>query len=59
VRVRFHGAAGEARSSLHEVEAAGGRALLDCGMIQGSVEAERRNADPFPFEVLSREAASA
>jgi len=51
VRVRFHGAAGEVTGSLHEVEAAGRRILLDCGMIQGSAEAERRNSDPFPFEV--------
>lgn len=51
VRVRFHGAAGEVTGSLHEVEAAGRRVLLDCGMIQGSIEAERRNAEPFPFDV--------
>jgi metallo-beta-lactamase family protein len=50
MRVHFHGAAGEVTGSLHEVEAAGQRLLLDCGMIQGSPEAERRNADPFPFE---------
>ena len=51
MRVRFHGAAGEVTGSLHEVEAAGRRVLLDCGMIQGSFEVERRNADPFPFDV--------
>jgi metallo-beta-lactamase family protein len=50
MRVHFHGAAGEVTGSLHEVEAAGGRLLLDCGMRQGSPEAERHNADPFPFE---------
>ena len=50
MRVHFHGAAGEVTGSLHEVEAAGRRVLLDCGMIQGSPEAERRNTDPFPFE---------
>ena len=47
----IHGAAGEVTGSLHEVEAAGRRLLLDCGMIQGSPEAERRNFDPFPVEV--------
>lgn len=51
MRVRFHGAAGEVTGSLHEVEAAGQRVLLDCGMIQGRPEAERRNVDPFPFEI--------
>ena len=50
MRVHFHGAAGEVTGSLHEVHAAGRRVLLDCGMHQGSPEAERRNADPFPFE---------
>ena len=50
MRVHFHGAAGEVTGSLHEVEADGRRLLLDCGMIQGSPEAERRNFEPFPFE---------
>lgn len=50
MRVTFHGAAGEVTGSLHEVEVAGKRLLFDCGMIQGSPEAEARNADPFPFE---------
>ncbi|MBF6022842.1 MBL fold metallo-hydrolase RNA specificity domain-containing protein [Lysobacter niastensis] len=50
MRVYFHGAAGEVTGSLHEVEAVGRRLLLDCGMIQGSPEAERRNLEPFPFD---------
>lgn len=50
MRVHFHGAAGEVTGSLHEVEVAGQRVLLDCGMIQGSFEAERRNSEAFPFE---------
>lgn len=50
MRISFHGAAGEVTGSLHLVEAAGERVLLDCGMIQGSPEAEARNADAFPFE---------
>ena len=56
MRVHFHGAAGEVTGSLHEVEAAGQRVLLDCGMIQGSPEAERRNAEPFPFEPTALDA---
>jgi metallo-beta-lactamase family protein len=51
MRIHFHGAAGEVTGSLHEVEAAGRRILLDCGMIQGSPEHERRNAEPFGFDV--------
>ena len=50
MRVRFHGAAGEVTGSMHEVEVAGRRVLLDCGMIQGSREAEARNVADFPFE---------
>ena len=53
MRVHFHGAAGEVTGSLHEVEAAGHRLLLDCGMIQGSPEVERRNAEAFPSEPAS------
>lgn len=56
MRVHFHGAAGEVTGSLHEVEAAGQRLLLDCGMIQGSPEAERRNLDPFAFDAASLDA---
>lgn len=50
MRVLFHGAAGEVTGSLHQVEVAGKRLAMDCGMIQGSPEAEARNAEPFPFE---------
>lgn len=50
MQVEFHGAAGEVTGSMHLVVAAGKRILLDCGMMQGSREAEARNADPFPFE---------
>ena len=50
MRVHFHGAAGEVTGSLHEVEAAGHRLLLDCGMIQGGREAAARNVAPFAFD---------
>ncbi|HEY5804602.1 MAG TPA: MBL fold metallo-hydrolase [Lysobacter sp.] len=56
MRVHFHGAAGEVTGSLHEVEAAGRRLLLDCGMIQGSPEAERRNHESFPFDPATLDA---
>ena len=56
MRVHFHGAAGEVTGSMHLVEAAGKRVLLDCGMCQGSPEMEASNADPFPFEVASIDA---
>ena len=51
MRVQFHGAAGgEVTGSCHLVECGGKRVLLDCGMIQGSHEAEARNLEPFGFE---------
>ena len=56
MRVLFHGAAGEVTGSMHLVEAAGKRVLLDCGLCQGSAEMEASNADPFPFEVASIDA---
>lgn len=56
MQVHFHGAAGEVTGSMHLVEAAGKRILLDCGMSQGSREAEARNADPFPFDPASLDA---
>ena len=56
MRVHFHGAAGEVTGSMHLVEAAGKRVLLDCGMRQGSAEMEAGNVDPFPFDVASLDA---
>jgi metallo-beta-lactamase family protein len=56
MRVRFHGAAGEVTGSMHEVEVAGQRVLLDCGLIQGGRSDEARNADPFPFDPESIDA---
>jgi metallo-beta-lactamase family protein len=50
MQVEFHGAAGEVTGSMHLVQAAGQRVLLDCGMLQGGREAEARNVDPFPFD---------
>lgn len=51
MRVRFHGAAGEVTGSCHEVHANGKMLLLDCGMIQGSDEDEKRNELEFAFDV--------
>ena len=56
MQVHFHGAAGEVTGSMHLLEAAGKRILLDCGMCQGSAEMEASNADPFPFDVESIDA---
>jgi metallo-beta-lactamase family protein len=56
MKVRFHGAAGEVTGSCHEVHANGKVLLLDCGMIQGSEEDEKRNELAFPFDVQSIDA---
>jgi metallo-beta-lactamase family protein len=56
MKVRFHGAAGEVTGSCHEVHANGKMLLLDCGMIQGSEEDEKRNLQPFAFDVQAVDA---
>jgi len=56
MRIHFHGAAGEVTGSMHEVEAAGRRILLDCGLVQGSREHEARNVAPFGFEAKAMDA---
>jgi len=56
MQVHFHGAAGEVTGSMHLVEAAGRRVLLDCGMIQGGRETEARNFEPFPFDPATLDA---
>jgi metallo-beta-lactamase family protein len=56
MQVQFHGAAGEVTGSLHLVQAAGKRILLDCGLIQGSPEAEARNFAPFEFDAAGIDA---
>lgn len=50
MRVIFHGAANEVTGSCHEVEAAGHRVLLDCGLIQGGRTDEARNREDFDFD---------
>ena len=56
MRIRFHGAAGQVTGSMHLVECAGKRLLLDCGLQQGSRELEAANADDFPFDPASLDA---
>lgn len=50
MQVVCHGAAGEVTGSCHVVEVGTKRILLDCGMIQGGAEEERRNRAEFPFD---------
>lgn len=50
MHIEFLGAAGEVTGSCHLVQAGKYRILLDCGLIQGQQEDEKRNRDPFPFD---------
>jgi metallo-beta-lactamase family protein len=50
MKLQFFGAAAEVTGSCHILHVNGQKVLLDCGLIQGSRQAEARNADPFPFE---------
>ena len=50
IRLTFWGAAGEVTGSMHLLEAAGARVLLDAGLFQGRrVEAAKKNAE-LPFD---------
>ena len=48
MRVSFHGAAGEVTGSMHLVEVANKRILLDCGLFQGRREDARRKNTDWP-----------
>ncbi len=50
MHIEFFGAAREVTGSCHILHLGGDTILLDCGMIQGGIEREARNADPFPFD---------
>ncbi len=50
LKITFHGAAGEVTGSCYLVEAQGVRFLVDCGMFQGSREADAKNRSPFSFK---------
>jgi len=49
VRLTFFGAAGEVTGSMHLLETAGKRILLDCGMFQGRREESRKKNENFPL----------
>jgi len=49
MRVTFWGAAGTVTGSMHEIEAGGGRYLLDCGLYQGRRKDSFERNINFPF----------
>lgn len=54
--VRFLGAAGEVTGSCALVAHGGRQVLVDCGLVQGSHQDERRNAAEFDFEPAALDA---
>ena len=54
--LQIHGAAEEVTGSCHLITVGNKRILLDCGLIQGRAEDEKRNKAPFPFDPQSIDA---
>jgi metallo-beta-lactamase family protein len=55
-RVTFWGAAQSVTGSMHLVEAAGRRILLDCGLVHGKKDEARKRNAAFPFVAASIDA---
>ena len=49
--LQFFGATGEVTGSLYVLRTGSHTVLLECGLIQGGAENEKRNSDPFPVPV--------
>ena len=56
MKLHCYGAAGEVTGSCHLIQVGSKRLLLDCGLLQGGDETERRNRQPFPFDVQALDA---
>lgn len=52
-QVTFYGGVGSVTGSNFLIEGEGYRALVDCGMFQGTAEAETKNYADFPYDVKS------
>lgn len=51
LELQFFGATGEVTGSLYVIRTGSHTVLLECGLVQGGAENEKRNRDPFPFSV--------
>ena len=51
MELEFFGAAQEVTGSCFLLHCGRSRVLIECGLIQGSEEDERRNREPFPFDI--------
>jgi metallo-beta-lactamase family protein len=49
--LQLFGATGEVTGSLYVIRTGSHTVLLECGLIQGGAENEKRNSDPFPIPV--------
>ncbi len=49
--LQFFGATGEVTGSLYVIRNGSHTVLLECGLLQGGAENEKRNSDPFPVPV--------
>ncbi|MCL6555582.1 MAG: MBL fold metallo-hydrolase [Burkholderiales bacterium] len=56
MHIEFHGAAREVTGSCFLFQVGRYRFLVDCGLIQGSPEHERKNREPLPFSPRSIDA---
>lgn len=55
-QIKILGAAKEVTGSCYLLDTGKHRVLLDCGLIQGSTEEEKRNAEEFEFDIQSIDA---
>ena len=49
-KLTFYGATEGVTGSAYLIETEQSTILLECGMVQGKREEEKRNKEPFPFE---------
>ncbi len=49
--IEFLGATGEVTGSLYAIRTGTHTVLLECGLVQGGKENEKRNRQPFPFDI--------
>jgi metallo-beta-lactamase family protein len=51
LQLQFFGATGEVTGSLYVLRTGPHTVLLECGLVQGGADNEKRNWDPFPVAV--------
>jgi len=53
MKLTFYGGTGEATGANYILESNGEQIMVDCGLHQGSRDAERKNFEPFPYDAKS------